>query len=290
MKNIIDLDAWIDKATSNEEKEFRQAVKSILVGISLEVSLADLMVMKGGLLLAIKYESPRYTKDIDFSTAKGLGEVDLESFLESFSSGLIKADQNSYGLAFKLQKNEIRPSPKNNPTFPSLHLRIGYAQKTHASTYNKLLQKQSPKVVSIDFSFNEWIKDEFAEIATISGSGELKIYSMHEILAEKIRSLLQQPIRRRERYQDVYDIHRLIEINKDFSSAEKLLILDLLKKSCAAREVPVNSNSFDNPLVKDLAKKGYEQQLLDQLQEDPPDFDIAFKVVSDLYKSLPWKD
>lgn len=289
MTNTIDLEVWVEEAEEPEQQEFRQSVKSILEGISQDVTLASMMVMKGGLLLAIKYQSPRYTKDIDFSTNKTLGEIDIESFLQSFEEGLAIADQNEYGLAFKIQKHEIKPALKNNPSFPSLQLRIGYANKAHRNLYNRLLQKQSTKIVLIDFSFNEWINDADSDVASLSGNGELRHYSLHEIVAEKIRSLLQQPIRDRARYQDVYDLHLLLTSHDSLENPEeKSLVLAYLKDACSAREVPVDSTSFSNPDIKERARQGYENELRDQLKEDPPEFEDAFTIVNNFYSSLPW--
>jgi len=289
MTNSIDLEGWVENSEDDAEAEFRKAVKSLLEGISREASLADLMVMKGGLLLSIKYDSPRYTKDIDFSTQKPLSDLNFDELIESFQRGVKGAEENEYGLAFRLQKHEVKPAPKNNPSFPSLHLKIGYANRSHANSYNQLQRNQSPKIVAIDFSFNEWINDADAETVKIDNAGTLKLYSFYEILAEKIRSLLQQPIRRRERYQDVYDIHRLLSASPP--SEEKCLeVLVHLRAACTARNVPLSHLSFDDPAIKDLARKGYEEQLRDQLPEEPPEFEEAFEVVHAFFRSLPWEE
>lgn len=289
MTNSIDLEGWVSNSKDDSEEEFRKAVKCLLEGISKEASLASLMVMKGGLLLSIKYNSPRYTKDIDFSTQKPLADLDFEELLQSFQKGIEGAEENEYGLVFRLQKHEVKPAPKNNPSFPSLHLKIGYANRSHVNSYNQLKRNQSPKIVAIDFSFNEWIKDDDAETVEIDNAGTLKLYSFYEILAEKIRSLLQQPIRRRERYQDVYDVHRLL--SESPPSEEKCLeVLNHLRAACKARDVPLSQLSFDDPAIKDLARKGYEEQLRDQLPEEPPEFEEAFAVVEAFFKSLPWDE
>lgn len=291
MTNIIDLQKWVEASEeiSISDGEFSKAVKSILEGISQEGALASLMVMKGGLLLAIKYQSPRFTKDIDFSTHKTLQEINIDEFLQNFQASLATAEENEYGLAFVLQKHEIRPAPKNNPSYPTLHLKIGYASRNDRNQYNRLAQKQSAKVVEIDFSFNEWIPEGESEIAILAGEGELKHYSLHEIVAEKFRSLLQQPIRERARYQDIYDLHLLLTSNQNLATEDdRHLVLKLLKEACSSRQVPVDDSSFRNPQIKELARSGYEQELPAQLKEDPPEFEEAFALVYRYYSSLPW--
>ena len=95
MTVTIDLDSWVEKSRDGLEKEFRQAVKCVLEIISKSIELSSLMVMKGGLLMAIKYQSPRYTRDIDFSTQKTLAEVNLEEILGELTQGLGNAENNA---------------------------------------------------------------------------------------------------------------------------------------------------------------------------------------------------
>ena len=55
----IKIQDWINQ--SNERVPFRQAVHTILVAITRSEALTTSMVMKGGILLALGYESTRYT-------------------------------------------------------------------------------------------------------------------------------------------------------------------------------------------------------------------------------------
>lgn len=75
---------WISQ--SPERIPFRQAIHTILIAITRSEPLRTEMVMKGGILMALGYESSRYTKDIDFSTAKTLKEFHLDKFINEFRS------------------------------------------------------------------------------------------------------------------------------------------------------------------------------------------------------------
>src|SRR5690606_24880128 len=86
-------------------------------------------------------------------------------------------------------------------------------------------------IVNIDYSFNE--QSFHKEIIKIDGA-EFEAYSIIELVAEKIRAILQQKTRNRNREQDIYDLHFILtNINRfGFSKEEKGLILDtLFKKS-----------------------------------------------------------
>ncbi len=63
----IDLVEWVSKA-SLDKKNFREAVHIILTAISKSTALRTKMIIKGGMLMALRYESSRFTKDADFST------------------------------------------------------------------------------------------------------------------------------------------------------------------------------------------------------------------------------
>ena len=64
-----EINNWIEES-GGKYRLMRQAVHIILKSISIEESLNEMMVMKGGTLLGVKHGSDRYTKDIDFSTDK----------------------------------------------------------------------------------------------------------------------------------------------------------------------------------------------------------------------------
>ena len=64
------MEAWVQQAPDKPQRGFREAVHIILESIGRSKHLQARMVMKGGLLMAIRYDSSRYTRDIDFSTTE----------------------------------------------------------------------------------------------------------------------------------------------------------------------------------------------------------------------------
>lgn len=190
---------WINQ--SPERVSFRQAVHTILVAITRSTTLKTNMVMKGGILLALGYESTRYTKDIDFSTEKTLKEFDIESFISELRSALIEAvEQLSYGLDCRIQSYKQKP-PKSDATFPTIEISVGYAYKHNRNAHRRLLKGNSSDIVEIDYSLNEPSRD--IEILEIEEGTQLRIYGFTELVAEKYRAILQQVSRNRRRRQDV---------------------------------------------------------------------------------------
>ena len=77
--HTIDIARCVDAAPP-ALREFRQAIHLILAAIESDAELRRGMVMKGGILMALRYRSPRFTRDIDFSTRSTRGEFDEAFF------------------------------------------------------------------------------------------------------------------------------------------------------------------------------------------------------------------
>ena len=151
------------------QREFREAMHIILSAITNDPELRDSMVMKGGILMGIRYRSPRFTKDIDFSTTLSLKELDPERIHRTLDANMALVSATlEYDLDCKVQACKVNPPNRPDASFPSIELTIGHAYKGMPK-HRRLLQGQSPSVVSIDFSMNERI----LEVETIEiGKGE----------------------------------------------------------------------------------------------------------------------
>lgn len=278
------ISTWVDESPPGQ-REFREAVHIILAAITNDPELRDSMVMKGGILMGIHYHSLRFTKDIDFSTTLSLKELDPEKIHRTLDANmaLVAANQD-YDLDCKVQACKVNPPNRPDASFPSIELTIGHAYKG-TPKHRRLLQGQSPSVVSIDFSMNERILEvENIEI----GKGEsLQAYAFVDLIAEKFRSLLQQVVRNRYRRQDVFDLAMLIE--RRISGNERASILKSLIEKSASREMEIDRNSMDDPEVKRRAKADYHT-LADEIEGELPDFEAAYDRIAAFYRSLPWSN
>ena len=287
MNNITEynIKSWVDEAPDDIDREFREAVHTILTAIALDSNLKANMILKGGMLLAIKYRSTRFTKDIDFSTEKEIGEeISIEKIKESLDKSLTqRIEELDYDLDCRVQSSKLQPNNKN-ATYPSMKLKIGYAYKG-TRKHKKLQALKSPDVVPIDYSLNEITPN--IESITLNSNEEILAYSITDLIAEKYRSLLQQVERKRNRRQDVFDLNYLIGNPSDINSINKKEIMDCLIRKSKSRGITPDNNSFENPEVKSRAKKDY-LTLQDEMAEKMPDFEEIFAEVLKFYRSLPW--
>ncbi len=115
----------------------------------------------------------------------------------------------------------------------------------------------------------------------------VRAYSLLDLIAEKLRALLQQPSRKRNRRQDVYDIASLL---KQFAldHAEKTSLLALLREKCRARAIEPDREALSQPDVRERAEKDWDTLGLEI--DELPAFDLCFEAVDGFYRSLPWEE
>lgn len=287
MQMQINWNDWIENGGDPRWKPLRQAVHIVLLSISKCESLKDHMMLKGGILMALCYESSRFTRDIDFSQKEKYQQGDEAKLLKELSDALtLTVDDNEYGLDCRIQSFQLKPPSEKNPTFPTLNVKIGYAYNYETKTHQRLINGNSPNVLEIDFSFNETTKS--AEEFSISEGQTLLRYSIIDLMAEKFRALLQQEKRNRYRGQDLYDLLFLIRRLPNQLQEIKSEILQALIASSKSKELNLTQHSMGEGKIREMTKHEYD--LLDSAVEAGTlvKFDVAYEEVTDFYKSLPW--
>ena len=105
----FDIKDWVEDTptTRSNEKELRQAVHTILSAIASDSNLKANMILKGGILLAIRYKSHRFTTDIDFSTERPRGgEITEYGVRKSLDSSLAQiVEELDYDLDCREQSS-----------------------------------------------------------------------------------------------------------------------------------------------------------------------------------------
>jgi predicted nucleotidyltransferase component of viral defense system len=282
-----DIDLWVTEAPE-DRKKFRQAVHTILHAISESDYLKPKMIIKGGMLIGIRYKSDRFTEDIDFSTSYKYQDIDIDEFSKELEDALLVAyDELEYGVRCSLQSLKVQPKNRiEEATFPSLKLKIGYANDSNAGAMKRLASGSSANTVKIDYSFNE-ITHKVDDL--VVDDGTVQAYGFEDLIAEKLRSMHQQVIRDRSRRQDVYDLHYLLNNSSPPTEEEKLNILIFLFEKSVVR-LPkgfIHQNSLNNEEIRERSRQDYHL-LAQEIKGELPDFEEAFSLVNSFYESLPW--
>ncbi len=280
----FDIRNWVTQDAS--QKSFREAVHTILIAISGSPVLQDTMIMKGGILLALRYQSTRYTKDIDFSTGNTLKEFDLDAFIRQFSDRLVTVvDSLDYGLNCVIQSFKQDPQ-REDATAPTIRITVGYAYKSDHRAHKRLLAKNCPHIVKIDYSLNE--PSQGKEVFDVGAGLNIKVYTIEELVAEKFRALLQQEERNRFRRQDIYDLHFIL-LNRPecMTPTARANILENIQEKARIRCLGVSRESMADPEIRRRSAAEYGA-LSVEIEEDLLPFDAVYEHVLRFYESLPW--
>lgn len=279
-----DIVSWVHEAPDAMQRELREAVHTVLVAIGGSLSLQSQMIMKGGILLAIKYKSSRYTRDIDFSTAMKFADLDEAQFRSDLDRRLALAvEQLDYGVDCRVQSYAVQPR-REGADFQTIHMTVGYAKKG-TKKHTHLVAKKCPDIVEVDYSFNE--QTEQIDHLRLNDGTVIYAYSFVDLIAEKLRAMLQQEVRGRVRRQDAYDLFRLLKSAPVTDHDQQRLILQALQTKAATRSLPIDRHSMAKPAIRERSKKEYPR-LADEIAEPLPAFEEVYGFVQAFYESLPW--
>ena len=287
MSEQIDLHSWVEKAKSKSTLHNTRTLTWILLqAVSQSNFLQRSLYLKGGTLLTLLYHSPRATKDVDFTTN---AEPSAE-YLELLSTELEKELQRA---AIKLKFTQLicrvqtaKGMPKNRfpqGEAPSAKLTIAMA-KRGTSQEESLKQGKGAITLPVDISFKEVVED--AQELVIQSGQTIQAYTLVDIVAEKLRAVLQQPERNRSRRQDIFDLSFLIRMG-DFDNKERAQILTSFLVKARSRGIEPTITSIDNPEVAARSKENW-LSLAQELSNPLPIFEEEFAAVRKFYVALPW--
>lgn len=287
---VVDITDWIDRARADPLRfTERQATEIFLAALASAPSYGNSVFLKGGALMGIRYGSPRQTADLDFTTTTSPANVDI-SALEAELNAMLSRAAAGLGypdLVCRVQTVKLRPRADSflTASFPALELTIAYAVRGSAAE-TRLMAGQCPTVIPVDINLNEPI--DAIEILRLGESdSRVRAYSLTDLIAEKLRALLQQAIRGRNRQQDVYDLSYLIE-RFPFDDAERLHLLSVFFMKCQARNIDPGPGSLSRAVVIERARAEWHSLALEV--GDLPTFESRFEIVETFYRSLPWPD
>ena len=225
------------------EKDY--VLTEVLKALSLVISLSDLLVFKGGTALRKVYFADwRYSEDLDFTVKHDMKEDELRQSLDEWYSQVE-------------QKSQIRLTTK------MLHKPNGYA-RIRAQFTGPLAY---PGMIFMDLSFDEPLcldpeRKQIISKPSLSEGQEVLVYPLEELLAEKIRSLLE-----RGKSRDYYDVWRLLKEKPsvlDFKLLGNVLVKKLMHKQ-------LTFISIDDFLPKDtnVLKQYWASELEQQIKQLP---------------------
>ncbi len=248
-RTFQDIGRWAkENGVTVQEARARFAQYGILRAVSDSRQLSAKLVFKGGNALDFVWSPNRSTKDLDFSATDPLEGDELKLLLQESLS----ATSRKLGTLYSVHSVKRQP-PSPDATFVTYAVSVGYALTDEASLRKRIeLGKTSPLVIPLDVSINEVVCED--EPVDTAGVHTLRVSSCEDIVAEKLRSLLQQPLRNRYRRQDLLDI----AVTYRLRPLDAAKVADFLRRKATAREIVVSRTAFRDPEVKRRAAQDYD--------------------------------
>ncbi len=226
------------------EKDY--VLTEVLQALSLVPTFSELLVFKGGTALRkVYFPDWRYSEDLDFTVKHDMTKEELRQELDKWYQ-------------------QVRLVAEIQLTTRMLHKPDGYA-RVRTQFIGPL---SYPGMIFMDLSFDEPLcldPERRKVLATPFSSGEQEVlaYPLEELLAEKMRSLLE-----RGKSRDYYDVWRLL---KEHSSTLNLELLGkVLPKKLSHKNLTING--VDDFLPRDIKglKRYWEKDLEQQIVSLPP--------------------
>lgn len=261
-----------------------EALLAVLEAFGQVPELRERFVFKGGNALRWVYEGPRASVDLDFSAVERFSaqdEAESRAMLDEVTALLAPALERVRPLhrfeALVVQSARVLPPNRATRQFPALEVKVGYSRQPGRTP-------PFPTAVKMEITLNE-VVCEFGEWR--SGRLRVRVGTLEEIVAEKLRALLQQERRRRFRSSDVFDIWFFSTRARSRLDPAKIAEYLLAKSEGRDSVGPVSKARFDAEEMRRRAEQDYAavgNRLLGG--EALPPFEEAYAAVRELVADL----
>lgn len=235
------------------EKDY--VILCLLSALSKAVGSSAEWVFKGGTCLRhCYYEGYRFSEDIDFTCRPRSGNVERARALIAVSLETMK-DEN--GLDSTISRIEAPPNANQ------MEIAVQYSRGG--------ARRQALPSVKVHLTFDEpilmgpeWrdVRRTYEDISPFN----IWAYGMSEIIAEKMRSLLQQQDKW-PRPRDLYDLWYILCHRKEVLLPA--VYLDLFAQKCRVRNIDPNLSRLVSPVLKEMNRNAWENQLRPMLRNAP---------------------
>ena len=279
---------WAEQERSPVPDATRKYVQYlILKAISDSRSLRNSMVFKGGNALEFFHLPNRATVDLDFSFVEPVANNQMH--LESVQRQLVSAI-NPYtdGFGTILRVQGVRQNPRGQHVArATLRANVAYALHDQSNQLARLESGQpGANIVPVEITSNE-VVCAWEEADLGDDKNSLLVATIEDIVAEKLRAILQQSVRNRHRRQDILDVASLWR--QSDNSMRTNLISDFLVRKGEARDITATKSRFHDPEIRQRSATNYTDLEATTRYTFIP-FDEAWESVMDLVNQLDIPD
>ncbi len=254
-----------------EEARRRFVQFVILVSMSSSSPVVSRVAFKGGNALRFIHGNMRSTLDLDF-TAEG-DFPDSPDDITRLMDTALRTGERQFQVKARCQS--IHRNPRSHgKTRPTYSIKVCFQLPGDRYYQNFAERTGFAEVIEVEISLND-ILCETDERKLEASANPVRVCTLEDIIAEKLRALLQQIPRNRNRPQDVFDIASMVRKHSALIDLEK--VSSFLVRKSEAREIVATKGAFDEE-VREKAETTYEAEIRDFTTEFIP-FDEAWAEV-----------
>lgn len=269
---IAELSAWrAANGVTAEEARRRFVQFVVLATIGASAGLVPRLALKGGNALRFVHGSVRSTIDLDFTAEADF--PDNASDIRALLDAALRLGERQHQVKARCQAIRRKP-PRPEQTLPTYNVKICFQLPGDRYYRDFEARGQFSEVIELEISLND-VLCETIEYRLSPTTRPVRVCSLEDIVAEKLRALLQQTIRNRSRPQDVYDIASRVRESGPSIDVQK--VSEFLIRKSWARGIRPRKSSFGEA-VRGSAAVRYEEQIRAQTAEFIP-FDEAWAAV-----------
>ena len=236
----------------------------VLIGLSKQPQVQETFVFKGGTALKKLFFSHwRYSEDLDFTLIKPLNPMAIKRVFDD-SCRICHKD-----VGLEIKAHRITLPSAGNPKYPGyVGLKLSYTGPLAKASGIK-------NVIKIDITQDETIIGDIRDVKIIQfypddEEATIKSYSLEEITAEKLRSILE-----RGKSRDYYDVWQLLKAEGSRMVFRE--VVRILKEKCAHEKVKFDSPDDFLSETRIEQARGFWKRGLAHQMKDLPDFDVTMK-------------
>ena len=282
--SLAELEAWRREHSTSLDEARKRFVQFVLLRSIAASPLKQQLAFKGGNALRFIHRNPRGTIDLDF-TAESVFPDDGDEIRRLLNKAFSRTER-MFDVKARAQRIKRNPSSQEK-TFPTYDISVAYQLPgdRHFADFETWSGNLNT-VVNLEISLNDEVCETSLESLGLAGGPQLRVCVLEDIVAEKLRALLQQPIRNRNRCQDVYDIARLLRC--EGARIDRRKVSEYLRRKAHARAIEPRRSSF-NDEIKRRAAYAYGH-LFQEIDPDFIPFDEAWSAVLNLVGQLDIPD
>lgn len=239
------------------EAKTRFAQYAVLCGITNSGVFGEGVVFKGGNALDFIWLPNRSTKDLDFSVDQEISQFESneEEIHRLLQNGLDRVGPR-LNMVMRVHRVTQQP-PGKDKTFVTFKATVMFALPDQLPLQLRLRNGEVvAQNIPVDVSINEPICRAIETMLEGPSALALRVSTLEDIVAEKLRALLQQPLRKRTRCQDLLDIAVILSAGIPLDRDQVARFLTI---KSASRDVTVTRTSFHNPEIGIRAKHQYAE-------------------------------